>query len=460
METPAALTAGTANAEGDPITPAAGADAINDHEKWPRPVYAWYVITILLMAMILAFVDRYILSLLVQPIKSELKISDMQIGLLQGVPFGIFYTIFAIPLGRMADYWNRRNLLAGCIFLWSLFTMVCGFASSYALLFLARIGVAVGEAGLPPATMTLISDYFPKDKRTKPFGLFMSGIHIGGGMALLIGGAVLKIIKTSDGLSLPLVGTMEAWRLAFVLVGLPGLLLALLFFTVREPQRRDTGKQFKIAEVVSYMRIHRKLYASIFFGMACLGMAGTAMMAWVPAMMMRVHGLDQGQVGYNYGLAVLIGGVSGAMLAGWCEDWFAKRGHKDAKFRVAIVCALAMIPFALIGFLSTNITLAMVCIGMLLLLFAMPLVLAPSAIMCVTPGRLRGQVGALYIVFIGLIGGLLGPIVVPFLSDYIFRSEAALHYSLASLIVVVCPMGALIFTLGRKAYSKQVDEVD
>ena len=428
--------------------------------QWPRPAYAWYVVATLLLAMTLAFVDRYVLSLLVEPIKAELRVSDTQIGLLQGVPFGIFYAIFGVPLGRLADQRNRRNLLAACVLLWSLFTAACGMAKGYALLFVARIGVAIGEAGLPPTTMSLISDYFPKDKRTKPFGLFMCGVHIGGGLALLVGGVVLQWIQSSGGLVLPLLGSVAAWRVAFVLVGLPGLLLVLLFLTVREPLRHDSAPPFRIAEVGGYLRRHGRLYAAIFCGMATIGMVGTAIIAWVPAMLMRVRGLDHQQVGYGFGMAVLIGGVSGALLAGWWEDWFAQRGHKDAKLRVAIACALGMIPFGLVGCLSSNSVLVMASIGVLMLLYAMPLVLGPAAIMCITPGRLRGQVGAVYVMTIGLVGGLLGPTLVPVLTDYVFRDEAALNYSLACLIIACCPLAALVFTLGRAAYRARVDQVD
>ncbi len=431
-----------------------------DCESWPRPADAWYVVVILMLAMSLAFVDRYVLSLLVDPIKHTMNISDMEIGLLQGIPFGVFYTIFGIPLGRIADSRNRRNLLTACIFLWSFFTIISGFSKTYLLLFAARIGVATGEAGLPPTTMTLISDYFPKEKRTKPFGLFMCGAHIGGGLALLVGGAVLNVVISSKGVFLPLVGNIEAWRVAFVLVGLPGIVMTLLFFTVKEPQRHDAARRFDVSEVVGYLRTHWKLYGAIFFGVTCIGTVGTAMMAWVPAMLMRVRGLDHQQVGYGLGLAVLIGGVSGALLAGTIEEWLARRGYKNAKLGMAALCALIMLFFAVAGFLSANTTIALVCIGFTMMLFAMPLVLAPAAIMSITPGRLRGQIGATYIVVTGLLGGILGPTSVPLLTDFVFHNEAALNYSLVGVAIVFCPLAALLLSLARRPYLERVDSVE
>jgi MFS family permease len=206
-----------------PLGIVAGDTGAGEAGQWPRPAYAWYVVAILLLAMTLAFVDRYVLSLLVEPIKAELRVSDTQIGLLQGVPFGIFYAIFGVPLGRLADQRNRRNLLAACVLLWSLFTAACGLAKGYALLFVARIGVAIGGRP-PPTTMSLIGDYFP-GQRTKPFGLFMRT----SAAASRCWWAAWCCSGSSRAAAGAAAQQRGGWRVAFVSLGLPGLLCCCCF---------------------------------------------------------------------------------------------------------------------------------------------------------------------------------------------------------------------------------------
>ncbi len=430
------------------------ADAENTQaaEDWPDPRHAWFAVVMLTLALILAFADRFVLSLLVEPIKADLLLSDTQIGLLQGLPFGVFYTLFAIPLGRLADNSNRRNLLLICIFIWSVLTAMCGLARSYTFLFLARIGVATGEAGLGPITMTLISDYFPKDKRTKPFGLFLSGTHIGGGLALIIGGAIVEMVTSGTGVSLPLIGPVKAWQLAFILVGLPGLLLLPLVAAIREPERKGGSEKFDITGVLLFIRQHWQVYLAIFLGMSCMGTVASAIIAWGPATFMRIYGWDFQQIGFGFGSVILVSGVSGSLLAGSVENFFSKRGYEDAKIRGIVTCGFIMSPISFLGILSGDAYFSLLAIALTIFLCATPLVLGPAAIMAITPGRLRGQMGAIYIVFIGLLGGFIGPMLVPLLTDYVFQDDAALLYSLAIVVGTIGPLGGILLYMNRGHY--------
>lgn len=420
--------------------------------EWPDPRYSWFVVFILTLALILAFADRFILSLLVEPIKDEFSLSDTEIGLLQGLPFGVFYTFFAIPLGRLADNWNRKKLLLCCIFIWSIMTAVCGLARSYAFLFMARIGVATGEAGLGPITMTLISDYFPKEKRTKPFGVFLSGTHIGGGLALIIGGAIVEMVASGEGVTLPFFGPLKAWQMAFILVGLPGLLILPLVAIIKEPKRQGGDEKFKIGEVLQFIRKHWRAYSAIFLGMSCMGTVASSINAWGPAMFMRIYGWDFEQIGFGFGGAILLGGVGGSLMAGSVEGYFFNRGYQDAKIRSIALCGFLMAPVSFAGIVSGDPLLAFCGITVTVFLFAIPLVLGPAAIMAITPGRLRGQAGAIYIVFIGLLGGFVGPMFVPLLTDFVFQDDAMMPYSLAIVVGVIGPLGGLILYTGRKFF--------
>src|SRR5580698_8597174 len=204
--------------------------------------YAWYVVIVLTALYMLSFVDRTILGLLVGSIKRDLGISDTRIGLLQGLSFALFYTVMGLPLGRLADTRSRRNLIAGGVVVWSLFTSACAIAKSFWSLFFTRIGVGVGEAGLSPAAYSLISDYFPPDKLGVAISVYYMGVFLGSSLALLVGGVVVDIMSRVHTVTLPLIGTIASWRVTFLVVGLPGLLFALLVYTIKEPLRRNMLK--------------------------------------------------------------------------------------------------------------------------------------------------------------------------------------------------------------------------
>ncbi|HZZ35295.1 MAG TPA: MFS transporter, partial [Caulobacteraceae bacterium] len=201
---------------------------------WPRPVYAWYVIGVLLFAYTLSFVDRTVLSLLIGPLRASLHISDTQVSLLLGLAFAVFYTLMGLPLGWVADHWSRRTLIGIGVALWSLMTAGCGLARSYNALFLMRVGVGVGEATLSPAAYSLISDHFPKARLGRAVAVYSIGVPLGSGIALALGALVIKAVVAAPPLSLPIIGVIEPWRLTFLWIGLPGLLAALLMATVRE----------------------------------------------------------------------------------------------------------------------------------------------------------------------------------------------------------------------------------
>src|SRR3984885_4705783 len=219
--------------------------------------YAWYVVIVLTALYMLSFVDRTILSLLVGSIKRDLGISDTRIGLLQGLSFALFYTIMGLPLGRLADTRSRRNLIAAGVVVWSLFTSACSIAKSFWSLFFTRIGVGVGEAGLSPAAYSLISDYFPPDRLGVAISVYYMGVFLGSSLALLVGGLVVDTMARIHTVTLPLIGTIASWRVTFLVVGAPGILGALLVYTIKEPVRKNM------------LRSAQGVAAQLSFGQAC-----------------------------------------------------------------------------------------------------------------------------------------------------------------------------------------------
>ena len=173
---------------------------------WPNPLYAWFVVGVLMLAYMNSFIDRQILSLLVEPIRADLGISDTQVSLLAGLAFSIFYTLMGVPLARLADQSNRRNIILVGIGSWSIMTALCGAAQNFWQLFLARIGVGVGEAALSPAAFSMIADYFPKQRLARAISVYSMGVYFGAGLALMIGGVVIKMVSALPPTVLPVIG--------------------------------------------------------------------------------------------------------------------------------------------------------------------------------------------------------------------------------------------------------------
>lgn len=206
--------------------------------KQKVPAYSWYALSILVIVYVLNFVDRNIISILAEDIKADLGLRDDQIGFLYGTAFGVFYALFGIPLGKLADNWHRIRLMTVGLAVWSAFTALSGFAKNFTMLSVARIGVGVGEATASPAAYSLISDWFPKKMRATALAIYSSGLYIGGGVSLLIGGAIVEQWNAAYPSDAPL--GLAGWQAAFIIVGLPGLLLACLVFTLREPLRGES----------------------------------------------------------------------------------------------------------------------------------------------------------------------------------------------------------------------------
>ena len=222
----------TAPMSAEPTTHTAGPDA------YPSSGYAWYVVGVLTLAYIFSFIDRQVLSLMVGPIQKDLGIDDFQMSLLMGPSFAVFYTLFGIPLGRLADTRSRRVIISLGIAVWSIMTAGCGLTKTFWQLAVMRMGVGVGEASLSPSAYSLISDYFRPQRRSTAMSVYSMGIYIGSGMAFLLGGFIMKLAAGTDSTPLPWIGGVHSWQLVFLAVGLPGLLVSLLLLTVREPVRK------------------------------------------------------------------------------------------------------------------------------------------------------------------------------------------------------------------------------
>ncbi len=442
--------------------------AASGNGDYPNQVYAWYVVSVLTVAYIFSFVDRQIINLLVEPIREDLQLTDTQISLLQGIAFALFYTLMGIPIARLADVSNRRAIIAAGVFLWSLMTALCGLAKSFGQLFAARIGVGVGEAALLPPSYSLFSDYFPPGKMTRAIAVFTGGSFLGAGLAYIIGGFVVDFVTRLDVVEVPVLGQIRAWQMAFIVVGLPGILLALLVLSLREPARRGllgsrpgtVPKGIPIKEIIAFLGKNRRTYGHHMIGVSMFVLLAYAVLAWTPAFFIRKYGWTPGQVGYVYGSILLVFGTSGVVSAGWMADALRRRGYTDANLRVIMIGALCCIPFGIAAPLVNNIWLALALMAPFTFFWSLPHGIAPAALQPVTPNQMRAQVSALYLFSVNLIGLGIGPTFVALLTDYLYKDPALVGYSLATIAAIMAPLSALILYTGLKYYRASLAQAE
>jgi len=436
--------------------------------------YAWYVVGVLLLVYLFSFLDRQILSLMVDDLKVGLSIErDWQVAVLMGPAFAIFYTIFGIPFGRAADTRSRKHIISLGLAIWSLMTVGCGFARSFWQMGLLRVGVGVGEASLSPSAYSLIADYFDGSKLARAIALYSSGIYLGSGLAYLIGGQAISLLRGTEPWVLPLLGAIPGWQKVFLIVGLPGLLVVpLVLWTVREPIRRglmasragDGNTVLPLSEVAAHARASWKALATHNVGFALLSFSSYGTGSWLPSMFKRVHGWDEAQFGLVYGLIVFFGSAGGAILGGVVADWLAKRGYRDAKIRVGFFAAWLWLPFGIAFPILEDGTLAMVVAAPAAFLASMPFGVAPAALQEMMPNNLRGQMSALYLFMTNLLGLAIGPLIVGATTDYVFSAEvygvAGIRWSLLWTTLVAHLVATLLLYQGMSEYRKARDRYE
>jgi predicted MFS family arabinose efflux permease len=408
----------------------------------PTRAYANWVLALLFAVYVFNFVDRQILNILVEPIKQELGVSDRAMGLLTGFTFAVFYTFAGIPIARLADRGPRRSVIAAGAVLWSAMTAASGLARGFAQLALARIGVGVGEAACSPPAHSLLSDYFPPERRTTALAVYASGIHFGTAFGYLAGGWLNQVFD---------------WRTAFFAVGLPGVVVAaLLRLTVREPPRglSEGGAHGEplpgVREVFDFLWGLRS-FRHLSLGAAFAAFAGYGMASWTPAFLIRVHHMGTGEIGTWLGLIAGLAGASGAWLGGWLTDALRVR---DARFGLWIpaISVLAGLPFVagLLFWPDPHVA----------LLLSIPSTLAGAMwlgpVFALTQTlvriRMRAVASAILLFVINLIGLGLGPYTVGALNDLLhprFGAEAV-RYSLAGVVLVTSVWAAAHFVRGAR----------
>jgi MFS family permease len=431
-------------------------------EPWPSPARAWYAVFVFALALMINMLDRGIVPLLVRPLKRDLGLSDTDIGWLMGPAFVIFYVLLGLPIARLADYKSRRVILGVGVTVWSFMTSLCGLAKGYWQLFFCRVGVGSGEACSGPATFSMLADLFPREKLPRAIAVLNFGFYAGNGLALIISGTIAQAFADVAPVTLPLIGvTMRGWQITFVVIGLPGLIVAALLATVREPKRRisasaNDSRPIPIRDVFAFLNKNRTSFAPIFIGMGIQVVMTYGALNWGPAFYQRTFGWTPKVYGVVMGLITIaimpVGTLFGSILA----ERFARAGRDDANLRVVLLGKLAALPFGILFPFMPNGYLAVVVstIG----LFFLSWTAAPlnAALQFITPHQMRGQITALFLFVFNVIGFGLGPILVALFTDNVFKAESQVGLSIATTGLILGPLGTFVIWLGMKPYGRSV----
>jgi MFS family permease len=437
------------------VTAGARREATDGVEPWPTPGHARGTVGLLIAAYFMSYIDRSILSLLVEPIKHSLHLSDTQIGMLQGAAFSIFFMLMTFPAGWIADQGNRMRLIAWGIACWALMTALCGLCTNFTQLFLTRMGVAVGEATLTPAGPSLISDNFPPERRALPLSFYSMAAGMGVGVSVIAGGFVASLVSGHASVAVPGIGTFEPWQIIFFAVGLPGLIVSLSFFLAREPRRRDRERaQGTIHELVQVIKSRRAVLIPHFAGVCLYQIYAFAYLGWLPAFFMRVHGWSMIDVGLKYGVVQLTFPIAGAWVGGLLARMLWRRGRRDANLLTGAICFGAMAVPAILGTMTASAIASALLLGL-----AMGCAQAPgganlAAIQEIIPNRLRGRVTAIYYVVIALSGMTIGPLLIGVMNDYVFAGDLGIGKSLSLTALLTLPLASLLLFIAARRRTK------
>lgn len=431
----------------------------------PRPgFYPWYVVLVLMLAQTFSFIDRMIMGLLVEPVRASFGISDTQYSLLAGMAFAVFYAIMGLPLARVADRYSRRWLISVGIAVWSVMTALCGLAQSFLGLFLARMGVGVGEASLSPAAYSMITDYFPRAVLGRALSVYTVGVTVGSGLAYMIGGEVIAYVETLGEVRVPLLGSVEGWQATFLAVGLPGVLVAVLTLTtVREPPRRGRviagNAGASIGDLIAFLGERRRAFVCHILGMSLYIMVVFSLNVWGPTYLIRSFGFAPSTAGWITGLALMIGGTAGLLSGGLLADRWYARGNADAYARIIMLTALCLLPFAVgMGFVQQPAA-GIACLSIAIFFSAFQGGVAGGVIQLMTPNEMRGQAVALYFLGANLLGLGFGPTIVAATTDYVFHNDAAIGKSIALVATVLVPLAVAIMAFGARARSAAIEAI-
>lgn len=442
---------------------------------YPKPVYAWYVVVLMMCFYVLSFMDRQIIAVLLDPIKIDLDLTDVQISLIGGVSFGLFYSVVGIFIGRLADSMNRPLLIAVGVFIWSLTTALCGLAAKFWHLLFLRMGVGLGEAALLPSTLSLLKDYFPPARLATPTSVFLFGAPIGIGLSFAAGGFMFTVaqdITAADGWNdVIFIGGSAAWKLVLIFLGVVGMLMTLGMTTVREPRmtsavakEQQAERSLKAAEaaelpvVKAYAKKNWLPVVSLYVGMALISLAAYAQGFWDVTYLTRTFGGDRGSVSFMYGMVQMFAGIAGMFLGGITADRLTRRGVESSSYKLVIVGAAIATPFAFMYALMGSEQMSLWLMVGTIFGTNMCFACAASAMQRMYPAAMLGLAAGIYFFMSNAVGLMVGPTVVAAITDYGFGDPQKVGYSLSIVGGTARLLAFVVFVVGLGSYVRLLRE--
>lgn len=418
---------------------------------------ARWTLAVLTLAYVVSFLDRIVINLLVEPMKRDLGLSDVQVSLLMGLSFAVFYTLCGLPLGWLADRCDRRRLIAAGIAVWSAATVACALVRGYAGLFAARLAVGAGEATLTPAAHSMLADLYPRERLGRAMAVYAMGIYIGSGLALLLGALAIRLAEQRTMWMLPLVGEVFPWQMVFVFVGLPGLLVALAVLALSEPPRRDAPAPLAWHETAVWMRAERGFLLQLMAGMGLVSLVAYASAAWIPSAFVRSFGYTSVQAALLLGGMTAVFSVAGCIAGGIWSDRLARRHGSAARLNVGAAAGMALAACAAALAVAPTARWAAAALAPLCFVVALPFGAASAALAERTPPRLRGQASALYLLAVSVLGIGLGPTAVAVVTEHVLGDAAALRQAIGWVCALAGLAGAaLLRRAARRAASDAI----
>ena len=432
-------------------TPRADNNAV---AEWPAAIGSWYATIILTLAYVLSFMDRQILTLMIEPIQRDLGLTDVQISLVIGAAFALLYATAGLPLGYLVDRANRRLVGAAGVAFWSVMMPVCGLAQGYGMLFVARMGVGIGEATLSPAAYSLLPDLFPPSRLVRAVGVYATGATLGIGLAYIFGGALAQWATSTASIPLPLIGEVASWRAPFFILLVPGIVLAALVLTIREPPRRVTAlaqMQDGPAPLLGFLRSHGAAAGLLFLGMGLQSVVVQAILTWTPTLLIRRFGWSSGDIGLVLGVLLLIGGIARALCGARRWPSGVANGQPRRLVRLCLASGAVLLLVAPLAPLQTSgiAVLVVMALGFGIGTFATSPAL--SALQLMTPNHLRGRMTALFLLVTQLIGMTVGPTLVAVLTQYAFKRPELVGYGQMCTAAVGALGSIIAFALCERA---------
>jgi MFS family permease len=446
------------------ITDLQTAVPIYQAEGWPPMRQAYGAAVILAIVQMCAMLNNGVMTLLVEPVKRDLQLTDLEMSYLLGFSVVLFYAFVGIPAARLADTHNRKWLMTLSIGIWSLATAACGLASSFWQFFAARFGIGAGESISGPLSYSLLADYFPPDKLPRGIAIYNAGLAGGNAASLLLGAFLIHILAGLPTIDVPLVGVVRDWQLVFTLTGAAGIPVALLTAWMAEPKRRGllskpVGSRpvgVTLRQVLAYLWANKRVYGPMFSGLCLTSIHMMGVGAWMAAFYSRTYGWEPAVIGFYSGLVSLGLAIPALYGAVWFNEFMRRRGHADANLRVMAIGLTATAPIMIAAPLMPSpwLALALFGIGPALMLVAAPSL--NTALQIITPNEMRGQMTAIYLFIVLAVSQAVGPTFFAFLTTQVFGDESQLRYAIATSAAVLFPATALAYWSGIGTYRARI----